>query len=76
MGNGYHIPGVKRPVLETDHPHLLPRLRMSGVLFPLPPKGIPAWRTQGQHNFHAMNRNLGGPQSSYLLTHSMVQSPS
>ena len=33
---------------------------------PPPPKGMPAWRTQGQHNFHAMNKNLGGPQSSYL----------
>jgi hypothetical protein len=36
VGTRGFFPGVKRPVLEADHFHLLPRSRMRGAIPPLP----------------------------------------
>jgi hypothetical protein len=48
-------PRVKRPKRETTYLQLVPNLRMSGAIYPVPHK--PPWRVLGQIYFHVHLRN-------------------
>jgi len=42
--------------MSTTHPHIVPKLRMSGAIPRLP--HVPFWRSLGQHYFNANSTNV------------------